>query len=87
MLRFQIQVARVTTASMPPWICPDCGMTIVPVTEAPLDELTLVAFPGPCPCPLRGPLQLGRDSRRSDARQRWWVCAGCGLGHPVRYRA
>ncbi len=69
------------------WICSDCaavwGFVSDPKTAFVGGHIT-ARRPSVCPCPLGGPLEVAREvGTRGSARSWLWVCAGCGVGHPV----
>ena len=91
--RNEIIMARVPDAPAPEWICPACHAIWVLVTDEPDTDAGsrtgwINAAPAPCPCPLRGPLQLARETRHGGGTKRMlWVCASCGARQPVQWDA
>jgi hypothetical protein len=92
--RNEIVMARVPGgAAAPEWTCPVCHAVWVLVTDeadtgAGSRTGWIDAAPTPCPCPLRGPLQLAREAIHGDGAKRMlWVCASCGAGQPVQWDA
>ncbi len=87
--RSQVVMARVrhVAGRESEWSCPECAAVWAFVSEpktAFVGGHIRARRPSVCPCPLGGPLEVARDvATRSSARSWLWVCAGCGVGHPV----
>jgi hypothetical protein len=87
-LRAHVQFARTVEPRTGLWTCPNCGMTALPVTNATASESAALDPPTPCPCPLRGPVHLGRAAGPSaQVSEWWWVCDACGFGRRAWHKA